>query len=151
LTLLSWVLQTRLASSAPRRLRTIVEHYCSTADCSTAVLSRLATSFSLALLSWILQTRLASSAPRRLRTIVGTPSPPPFHFVRGHDLGLIDFSGRLASYRRCIEARVLVVVRSPIMKSFQSPNLSQVPSRSYSCETNSPINACTGRWPSGCI
>ena len=70
LTLLSWAFQTRLASSAPRRLRTIVEHYCSTANCSTAVLSRLPTSFSLALLSWVFQTRLASSAPGRLRTIV---------------------------------------------------------------------------------
>jgi len=79
LTLLSWILQTRLASSAPRRLRTIVEHYCSTANCSTAVLSRFPTSVSLTLLSRTL--RLASQARQeggwgqppnngRLRTIV---------------------------------------------------------------------------------
>jgi hypothetical protein len=52
------------------RLRTIVEQYCSTANCSTAVLSRFPTSVSLTLLSRNPQTRLASSAPGRLRTIV---------------------------------------------------------------------------------
>ena len=61
------------------RLRTIVEQYCSTANCSTAVLSRFPTSVSLALLSRTL--RLASQARQeggwgqppnngRLRTIV---------------------------------------------------------------------------------
>jgi hypothetical protein len=52
--------QTRLASSAEGRLRTIVEHYCPTAYCSTAVLSRLPTSFSLASLQEL------SDSPRRL-------------------------------------------------------------------------------------
>jgi len=71
--------QTRLASSAGGRLGTIVEQYCSTANCSTAVLSRFPTSVSLALLSRTL--RLASQARQeggwgqpsnngRLRTIV---------------------------------------------------------------------------------
>ena len=60
--------QTRLASSAGGRLGTIVEQYCSTANCSTAVLSRFPTSVSLALLSRNSQTRLASSAGGRLGT-----------------------------------------------------------------------------------
>lgn len=55
------------------------------------------------------------------------------------------------NYLRCIEASVWGVDWSAIMKSFQSPNFSQVPSRSYSREIRSPMNAWMGRWPIGFI